>query len=116
MKKEKNMRKGLLFVTGLVLASFLLSTPVSARKWNNPENERRYKAALKNQSEAHRNESKAWQNYDRELGRAQDDVRRVRNDAIKGAVTGGPAGAAWGAAKGAGKGIAYRVNDYRRNR
>ena len=103
----------------LIFLPFAMTNAAEKRKWNNPENEKRYKEALKRQSEAYRNEAKAWQNYDRELGKAQEDVRRVRNDAIKGAVKGsvaGPGGAAvgaaTGAAKGAAKGIYKRGKDY----
>jgi hypothetical protein len=69
-----------------------------ARKWNNPENQRRFNQAQTRAAETYRNESKAWQNYDRELASAQKDVRRVRDGAINGVIKGGPAGAAWGAA------------------
>lgn len=81
------------------------------RKWNNPESKKRYEAARQQQANALREESKAWQNYDKELAKAQRDVRRVRDDAYKGALSGGAAGAAWGAAKGAGKGVYERGKD-----
>lgn len=104
-------------ITVLVLLSLIASNVAYAgRKWNNPQNEVRYKESLRQQSDAYRNEAKAWQNYDRELGRAQEDVRRVRNDAMKGAVNGGGPGAAWGAASGAAKGIYERGRDYFRSR
>ena len=105
-----------------VLAAAVMAIPFYAnfsyagRQWNNPENEKRYKNALKQSAQAHQNAAAAWDNYDRELGRAQKDVRRVRNEAIKGAIIGGPAGAAWGAAKGSGQGIYDRGRDYYQGR
>ena len=105
-----------------VLAAAVLALPFYAnisyagRQWNNPENEKRYQNALKQSVQAHQNAATAWGNYDRELGRAQNDVRRVRDEAIKGAIKGGPAGAAWGAAKGSGQGIYERGRDYYQSR
>lgn len=118
-REEMSMQKQrvVLGITVLVLLSLIASNVAYAgRKWNNPQNEVRYKESLRQQSDAYRNEAKAWQNYDRELGRAQEDVRRVRNDAMKGAVNGGGPGAAWGAASGAAKGIYERGRDYFRSR
>jgi hypothetical protein len=104
-------------ILGISALVLVLSTNItSARDWNNPANERRYKEALSRSAEAYRNESHAWQNYDRQLERAQKDVRLVRDEAIKGAVRGGAPGAAWGAAKGAAIGIGQRGRDYLRNR
>lgn len=103
-------------IFGITALVMMISTNVTyAKKWNNPENQRRYNQAQTRAAEAYRNESKAWQNYDHELARAQKDVRRVRNEAIKGAVKGGPAGAAWGAAKGAAIGIGERGRHNFRN-
>lgn len=100
--------------TALVLG---LSTNITyARNWNNPANEKRYHEALNRSAQAYQNESRAWQNYDRQLERAQNDVRRVRDEAISGAIRGGASGAAWGAAKGAAIGIGQRGRDYLRNR
>jgi hypothetical protein len=84
----------------------------AGRQWNNPENEKRYQNAQKQSVQAHQNAATAWGNYDRELGRAQNDVRRVQDEAIQGAIEGGPAGAAWGAAKGSAQGIYERGRDY----
>jgi hypothetical protein len=88
------------------------------KTWNNPANEQKYKQALRQQQKAYQNEAKAWKNHDRELKRTEDDVRRVRNEAMKGAAKGslaGPggaaAGAAWGGAKGAAKSVYYRAKD-----
>jgi len=104
-------------ILGIAALVLISSTNISyARKWNNPENQKKYNEAQTRAAEAYRNESKAWQNYDRQLERAEKDVRRVRDEAIKGAVKGGAPGAAWGAAKGAAIGIGERGRDYLRNR
>ena len=111
------MKHSLVLTLCLIAISLVSPTAFAEKhKWNNPENEQRYKDALKRESEARKQEAKAWNNYDRELGRAQDDVRRVRNEAIKGAVTGGAPGAVAGAGKGAAKGIADRVKNRKQNK
>ena len=84
---------------------------VFARDWNNPERKKRYQQLQRETIEAYRNESRAWTNYDRELRRAQEDARRVRNGFYKGARK-GPHGAVWGGAKGAAKSLYYRGRDY----
>jgi hypothetical protein len=112
---EKRTAIAVLAATVLAIP-FYVNISYAGRQWNNPENERRYKNALRQSAQAHQNAATAWGNYDRELGRAQKDVRRVRDEAIKGAIKGGPAGAAWGAAKGSAKGIYQRGRDYRQSR
>ncbi len=69
---------------------------------------------LRNAYQNHLNAAEEWNRYNRKLGRAQDDVRRVRNGAITGAIRGGPAGAAWGAARGAAEGIGLRIMNRQR--
>ncbi len=86
------------------------------RQWNNPESEQRYKKALRQQSAAYRNETRAWNNYVREIERAQQDVRAVRNGAANGALKGGVPGAAWGGTKSAVKRIFYRARDAYKSR
>jgi|GEM_PF-3767887 len=94
------------------------------RTWNNPENAERYGQALKQEQKAYQESAKAYGNYDHELGKAQDDVKRVTQGmgkgAIRGAAVGGPVGAAGGAITGAGKGaaegIAIRGKDYYKER
>lgn len=104
-------------VTASVLLSLFPSkTAYAQRKWNNPESEKRYKALRQEALDAHRNESKALENYDRELGKAQKDAGRVIEGATHGALKGGAPGAAWGAATGAGKGIYERGKDYYKDR
>jgi len=116
-KTEDKVMKKQAVIIGSSMLALILSTNVSyAKKWNNPENEKRYHEALRRSSDAYRNESRAWQNYDRPLERAQKDVRRVLDEAIRGAVKSGVPGAAWGEAKGAAIGIGGRGRDYLRNR
>ena len=107
------------FTASILLSLFLSNLTYaqsSKKKWNNPEAQKRYQRYLKETAEAHRNEAKAWENYNREVKRAQDDVRTVRNSALKGAVRGGAAGAAVGTAKGAGKVIYQRGKEAYKNR
>jgi hypothetical protein len=114
-----NMKKR---IVSAVLATAVMAIPLYAnisyagRQWNNPENEKRYKNALRQSAQTHQNAATAWGNYDRELGRAQKDVRRVRDEAIKGAIKGGPGGAAWGAAKGSAQAIYERGKDHYQSR
>lgn len=104
----------IMFCCGVMAAqSGAANTP---KVWKNPENKQRYTNALRQASEAKLNEGKAWANYANECNKAQEDVRRVRNEAIKGAVKGGPAGAAYGAAKGAAQGTYNRGKEYYQNR
>lgn len=78
-------------VAATVLATLLEGNFCHAgRQWNNPENQRRYIETQRRSAEAHRQAASAWGNYDRELGRAQKDVRRVRDQAIEGARRGRP--------------------------
>ena len=120
LEEEKQRRSLFLAIASCLVFVALADHPALAdkHKWNNPENERRYKDALMRETEARQQESQAWQNYDHQLGRAQDDVRSIRNRAMKGASGGafaGPGGAAAGAAVGgataAGEQIYGRTRD-----
>lgn len=78
--------KTLLFITSALLSMSLSSFPVNARKWNNPENERRYENALRQQAKYRKKESEAWRNYDRKLEGAENTTKCVRNSALRGNV------------------------------
>ncbi len=78
--------KVLFLITSILLLTSTINSSAFARKWNNPENERRYHDALRQESESRRRESDAWQNYDRKLKGGEDTTRCVRNSAFRGNV------------------------------
>jgi F0F1-type ATP synthase membrane subunit b/b' len=93
----------------LVILFSLSDIYAQARRITNPETRRRYIEALKDEAKARNEEAEAWNNYNRKVDQARNDVRSVRDGALKGVITGGAVGAARGATKEAGKAIIDRV-------
>ena len=66
----------------LVCTSYTNAEEKQGRKWNNPEAKKRYEKYSKEAIKARGEESKAWQNYDRELEKAENDVLKGQRRSI----------------------------------